>query len=378
MRVAFVHDWLLGMRGGERVLEVLCEMFPEADVYTLFYNRQNVSEKINSHKISTSLLNRLPGVEGYYRTLLPLFPFATRFLSKKIRAQNYDIVISVSHCAAKNIRLSKDTFHLCYCLTPMRYVWDKYQDYFAKHRFERVIRLIARYLRSWDRKSAKRVDKFVCISEFIEERVFNVYKEEAKVIYPPVASDWICKRESTEVGLGFLCANALVPYKNTQYIVEAFNQLGLPLTVVGKGPELENLKSIAKENICFIEHLSDFELAKIYRKSKALVFAAEEDFGMIPVEVQAAGRGVICYAKGGSLETVSPKTGVFFYELSAKSIAQAVLVFLEREQDISRDACTAQAEKFSKEVFVSSFLAYLSEQGFDCALEEPKKLVSNA
>lgn len=377
MRVAFVHDWLLGMRGGERVLEVLCEAFPEADIYTLFYKPENIRETINAHKIFSSFLNKLPSVEGYYRTLLPFFPLATRLLSKKIRAGNYDLVISVSHCAAKNVRLSKSSYHLCYCLTPMRYIWDKYEDYFSAHRFEKIIRLIAKDLRNWDKQFSKGVDEFVCISEFIKERIASVYNRDSTVIYPPVTTNWIRARESNEEGKGFLCANALVPYKNTKYVVEAFNQLGLPLTIVGKGPELENLKSIAKDNIRFIECLSDSDLAEIYRKSKALVFAAEEDFGMIPVEMQAAGRPVICYAKGGSLETVCKNTAVFFYELSAKSIAQAVLVFLEREKDISGEACILQASKFSKEVFLNCFLAHLSKRGFDCAPEVSEKKFVN-
>lgn len=377
MRVAFVHDWLLGMRGGERVLEVLCEIFPEADIYTLFYNRQNISARINSHRVTPSFLNLLPGVAGYYRNLLPLFPLATYGLGKKIARKEYDLVISISHCAAKNISLPKSTYHLCYCLTPMRYIWDKFEDYFSNHRFENLIKLIAKYLRSWDKRAATRVDRFACISEFIQDRIATVYNRNADVIYPPVAVDWIRAREPREEGAGFLCANALVPYKNTRYIVEAFNLLGLPLTIVGKGPELEDLKKLARENICFIEHLSDEELGRIYRKSKALVFAAEEDFGMIPVEMQAAGRAVICYAKGGSLETVSSQTGIFFDELSATSIASAISEFHDREQSISRENCLLQAEKFSKTVFVDKFTSYLSELGFDCLSVEPVRKVVN-
>lgn len=362
MRVAIVHDWLLGMRGGERVLEIFSELFPGSDIYTLFYKRENITEVINSHAIQVSSLNKLPGVHRYYRNLLPFYPLATKDLSLKLEKEKYDLVISISHCVAKNITVPKGTFHLCYCLTPMRYIWDKFDDYFKGKRLEKVIRKIADRLQVWDRACAENVDSFVCISEFVKARIASVYQKKSAVIYPPVPQDWIHKASTKDTSDYFLCANALVPYKNTKYVVEAFNELELPLVVLGKGPEATSLKQIANSNVKFIEYLPDHELAVLYNQARALVFAAEEDFGMIPVEIQAAGRPVICLSRGGALETVTNKTGIFFNDLG--SISSAVREFIKRENEFSSEACREQALKFSKEVFLSELENHLNEVGF--------------
>ena len=302
MRVAIIHDWLLGMRGGERCLEVLCRMFPEAELYTAFYNPENITEVINAHPVTTSVLQRLPSVEQYYRYLLPLYPYAARSLAKSIRSKpdHYDLVISVSHCLAKNVPLPSHSVHLSYCLTPMRYIWDQYDAYFRDNSLEPLIRVFAKRLQKWDQKCAQSVDSFVGISEFICQRIKRVYNRDARVIYPPVRTDWLSQRDPEDQGEGFLCVSALVPYKNVDLIVRTFNKLGQPLSVVGSGPEREKLHSIAGKNIRFYEQISDFELSELYKRSKALVFAAEEDFGMTPVEMQACGRPVISLGQGGS------------------------------------------------------------------------------
>lgn len=386
MKVALIHDWLLGMRGGERCLEVICRFFPQAELYTAFYLPDQISTQINRHQVYESTLNRLPLVEKYYRYLLPLYPYAARSLERTMRKhsshKNYDLVLSISHCLAKNIAVSEGAVHLCYCLTPMRYIWDQYDAYFANSRFEPVIRRIAPGLREWDLECAGRVTHFVGISEFIKERIRKVYGRSAEVIYPPVSTEWISARAPADCGEGFLSVNALVPYKNVDLIVRAFNRLGYPLTVVGTGPERAKLERLAASNIRFLGRVSAAELALLYRSSKALVFAAEEDFGMTPVEMQAAGRPVICYGKGGVLETVSidakRRTGTYFPELSVEALCAAVEDFINRQQDFAVDNCLEQSRKFSLERFVAQFSGLLISLGLDvdmAAVESPKAVL---
>lgn len=362
-RVALVHDWLTGMRGGERCLEVFCKMFPEADLYTLFYSPQKISQTISSHSPVVSVLQRLPFAGKYYRHLLPAYFLGIKDLGKKLDAhhclENYDIVISISHCAAKNIEVPDSVVHLSYCLTPMRYLWDQYDAYFFHSPFEPAIRRVIALLKRWDVARSDSVTKFVAISKFVESRIKRAYRRDAQVIYPPVRTDWIESRSPGERGEGFLCVNALVPYKNIHIIIQAFNLLGLPLTIVGNGPQKKYFKKLAKPNIEFLDFVSDKELALLYRKSRALVFAAEEDFGMTPVEMQAAGRPVIALGRGGSLETVcsegSYPTGIFFFDLSVDSLCEAVQAFIEREEEFTANNCQKQASQFSCERFEREF-----------------------
>ena len=372
MRVAIIHDWLLGMRGGERCLEVLGALFPEADLYTLFYDRCSVSPAISAHNIVASAFDKLPFRRHYYRHLLPFYPLAVRSLEQSLAKAHgehaYDLVISVSHCAAKNVAVPAGAFHLCYCLTPMRYIWDQYERYFADRPLEPLVRPVARALRHWDSVHAQSVDHFVAISEFVRARIRTVYRRNADVIFPPVATEWITPSAAEEKGEGFLCVSALVPYKNIAAIVEAFNRLGKKLTIVGRGPEGNRLKRLAKRNITFVDYVSDQGLAALYRGSEAMVFAAEEDFGMAPVEMQAAGRPVICLGRGGALETVTadPKnpTGIFFSSLDPEVIVRAVQDFLDRQSEFSVDNCLMQARRFSLEHFVTQFSDLISSLGF--------------
>jgi glycosyltransferase involved in cell wall biosynthesis len=382
MRIAFIHDWLLGMRGGERCLEVLCSMFPEADIYTTFYRPERITSVITQRTVVTSALQRLPKVDRYYRHLLPFYPFAARSLEHAVYLNSfpakYDLVLSVSHCLAKNVDVPRGTFHLCYCLTPMRYIWDQYDAYFSQHPAEPLIRGVAAGLRRWDYAASKNVDHFVGISDFVRERIRRVYGRGADVIYPPVRSDWIAPREPEEKGEGFLCVSALVPYKNVDKIVRAFNLLPYKLTIVGSGPERAKLAKIAGDNVAFLSGVPDRELAALYRRSRAMVFAAEEDFGMTPVEMQAAGRPVICYGKGGSLETVSvdhrAPTGVYFHDLAPESIAQAVEDFLSREESFTVENCVKHAEKFSPRSFKTMLVELFDSLGFPLVqpMEPPK------
>jgi glycosyltransferase involved in cell wall biosynthesis len=365
MRVAIIHDWLNGMRGGERVLEVLSRLFSEVEVYTLFYEPEKISTEIRNLSITPSILQKLPFVRLYYRLLLPLYGIGIWDLGRKLERmhhhQPYDLVISVSHCVAKNIRPPESVFHLCYCLTPVRYLWDQFDVYFQNSLFRPLIALIAKPLRAWDVKSASSVDRFIGISKFVCERIKRYYGRDSSVIYPPVSNHWGTHKTQIPIKEGFLCVNALVPYKNVDVVILAFNELGLPLTVVGRGPEKKRLQRLAKKNICFLENISDQALAELYSSSRALVFAAEEDFGMTPVEMQSAGRPVIALGKGGALETVRGKspsgniTGLFFYEPTAERIVAAVNKFIENEASFSAESCKNNATQFSIEQFNASF-----------------------
>lgn len=362
MKVALIHDWLTGMRGGERCLEAFCRLFPTADIYTAIYQPQRISEVIQQHHPQTSFLQNLPGVEKYYRHLLPAFPLVAKSLGRRLAGENYELVISVSHCFAKNVPVSRSALHLSYCLTPMRYVFDQYNAYFANHQLEPLIRQVVAPLRSWDIRSAKNVDAFVAISEFVQTRIMRCYSRSSTVVYPPVATEWITPCSKDEKGDGFLLANALVPYKNSEIVIRAFNQLKLPLTVIGSGPAEERLRDLAGESIRFRSGLSDAELADEFRRTRALVFAAEEDFGMIPVEVMAAGRPVIGLGRGGLLETVQEGvSGVFFSEPEESSVVDAIQRFVAQEERLSREACIRRARDFSVKRFESGIQAALRD-----------------
>lgn len=371
MRVAILHDWLVSMRGGEYCLEVLSAMFPEAEIYTLFYDRHSVSPQIARHRINVSPLGRLPSVRKYYRYLLPVYPAAAKSLEHRLRVEHhkrpYDLVISISHCAAKNIRTPEGLPHVCYCLTPVRYIWDQYARYFEGRPIEPLVRQVVKPLRRWDVAGSSGVDQFIGISRFVVERIERCYQRRAEVVYPPVRSDWLRPAAAEERGESYLCVNALVPYKNTDVIIRAFNELRYPLTIVGTGPEEARLKQLAGDTISFRGFVTREELAQLYRTTKALVFAAEEDFGMTPVEMQAAGGPVIAFGRGGVLETVVTSgkhpTGVFFDELAVPSVKRAVEEFSSRQQEFTVDNCLKQAQLFGLRRFTEDFERMLIQCG---------------
>lgn len=356
MRVAIIHDWLFHMRGGEKCLRDLCLMFPDSEIFTLFYEPDAIlAEEISSRPIHASHLNNNSFLRGHYRKLLPLYPLASWLLSRKLaarhRAQAFDLVISVSHCAAKNVAIPSGVVHLCYCLSPARYLWDQFERYIKSPALRFFATPLRKLLQHWDVRGAGRVDTFIAISSFVAERIKRVYGRESSVVYPGVELD---PRISPSPGpeVEFLVVNALVPYKNTEAIVLAFNSLGLPLRVVGKGSELARLKKIAGTSIEFEEDLSSERLWELYHNCIALVFAAEEDFGMTPVEAQSSGRPVICYGRGGARETViDGETGLFFGELSPESIALAVKQFLDCRERFKLERLRENAEQFSRERF---------------------------
>jgi len=301
-------------------------------------------------------------------------------LAAEHQREPFQLVISVSHCAVKNTPLPAGLTHLCYCLTPARYLWDQFEAYFSGRLIKPLVQVLRPFLQAWDRRGAAKVDKFFVISEFVGARVERVYGRDSVVVYPPVNTSWIGAGERTEQSSrreGFLVVNALVPYKRVELIIEAFKELPYSLTIVGNGPEAARLKRLATPNINFIAHVNDEQLADLYRSSRALIFAAEEDFGMTPIEMQAAGGPVIAFGRGGSLETVvttsGAETGLLYAHNTTQEIGSAVISFIDREPRFTVRNCISNAAKFSVLNFRESFIRALEEAGFGNSLNVEKK-----
>jgi glycosyltransferase involved in cell wall biosynthesis len=344
MKIALVHDWLNGMRGGEKVLEVLCDLFPDADVYTLFYEPDRVSEKIRRMNVRASALQRFPAARRRYRNYLPLYPWAIERFDMSI----YDVVVSSSHCAAKGVRLYDGQLHVCYCHAPMRYVWDQYESYFGgPNRWKPssiVMRLFIKRLRRWDVETSKSVTAFVANSAAVAERIMLHYGRQAIVVHPPIDTARF-HPIGTDQSEYFLTVSALVPYKRIDLAIEACRRMSLPLVIVGEGPERRRLQQKAGRHARFLGWVSDDELVRLYNGCRALLFPGEEDFGITAVEAQACGRPVIALRKGGVVETVLDKrTGLFFNEPTVEALGEA----LERFQSMffDRGVIRAHAEKF--------------------------------
>ncbi len=351
-RIALSHDWLNGMRGGEKCLEVLCELYPDSDIFTLFHERGKVSETIARHPIHVSRVQNFPGATQWYRYYLPLFPVSIEAFDLK----GYDLVISTSHCVAKGIKKAAGAVHISYCFTPMRYAWALFDDYFGRQDgFSRAgINFFMNKLKDWDLKSNERVDHFVAISEHVRQRIKRFYQREAEVIYPPVDTDFYTPGQSSEKEDFYLIVSALVPYKKIDAAIEAFNRLGKKLVIIGAGPEMGRLRKLAKRNVQFLGWQSDEALRNYYRKTKALIFPGEEDFGIVPVEIQACGGFVIALCKGGALETVNEgKTGLFFDGADNSSLDVAVERFEAGRWDgnqARQNALRFGRERFKKEM----------------------------
>lgn len=365
LKVAIVHDWLTGMRGGEKCLQAFLRIYPQADIYTLLHVPGSTSDEIDRRVKGTSFFQKLPGIERYYRLLLPLYPLAVRSLN----LEGYDMVISLSHAAAKNVRVPRGARHVSYCFTPMRYIWDQAEIYFR--RLTPLLWPLIKSLRHWDKRATCSVDEIVGISRFVAARIRCYYGRKATVIYPPVDTSWIQPIHSYSRGEAFLYAGALVPYKNVDQLVEVFNRLGHELWIAGKGPEEKKLRKMAGRNIRFLGPVSDAELARLYAGCRALLFPAIEDFGMIPIECMAAGRPVIGLYAGAlkeSLNGVKPwinshlaagkYSGVFIdphMPDRVDSIARSVNFFIENEQLFEPASCIARAELFSPLRFYSAW-----------------------
>jgi len=371
MRVAIVHDWLLGMRGGERILNAFCQIFPHAELFTLIYNKGTLAPTLENRPIHTSFLQNLPGIKGKYRNYLPLFPLAI----ESFNLNGFDLVISSSHCVAKGAKKPKDAFHFCYCYTPMRYMWVFFDQYFGSYPpwKKSLVWLFGEYLKRWDIATLPRVDEFVAISETIKERIKNIYKRDSTVIYPPVEIDKFRFNPSRKQGSYYICVSALVPYKRIDIMVEAFNKIpDKKLVIVGDGNLREELESRkTSPNIKFMGWIDHDEVVKICEGAKAFLFAAEEDFGIAPVEAQAVGLPVIAYGKGGISETVIPingshegekPTGLFFYKQDAESLIDAINEFEKREDEFNPLNARRNAERFSESRFVNSIKNFVTEK----------------
>ncbi len=350
-----MHDWLTGMRGGERCLEVFSELFPDADLFTLLHVPGSVSPAIERRRITTSFIQRLPGAAERYRSLLPLFPFAIQ----RFDLRGYDLVLSSSHCVAKGARIPKGALHLSYCFTPMRYVWDRYDDYFgagASFPVRLLMPPVAAALRRWDRATAAGVHHFIAISGFVAERIARCYRREAEVIYPPV--DCQRFRLSEDLGEFYLVVSALTAYKRVDLAVQAANRLGVRLVVAGSGPEEARLRAQAGPTVEFLGWRSDAEVAELYARCRALLFPGVEDFGIAPLEAMASGRPVIAFGRGGVLETVvpwdrgtDPPTGLFFFEQTVDALSEAVRRFEANAHRFDPKALRARAEAFDRPLF---------------------------
>lgn len=324
MKVAIVHDWLTGMRGGEKVLEALCELYPDAPVYTLLHFPGNVSRTIESHAIHTSFLQNAPAVNRYYRHYLPLFPTAI----EAFRFDEYDLILSSSHCVAKAVIPPPSALHLCYCHTPMRYIWSHYDDYFGDRRSgiiqKAAMDSILNSLRRWDASTVNRVHYFAANSRAVAERIVRYYNRKSTVIYPPVDLQFF---EPPKTGRDnfYLMVTALVPYKRIEIAIAAFNKMGLPLKIAGNGPDYNRLKALASSNVELLGRVESATLKELYQKAIAFIQPGEEDFGISVLEALASECPVIAYGRGGALETVvNGETGLFFNELNDASLKEAI------------------------------------------------------
>jgi glycosyltransferase involved in cell wall biosynthesis len=362
MRVAIVHDWLLGMRGGERILNVFCKIFPQAELFTLIHDKGSVDHILEDRPIHTSFLQNLPGAKTKYRNYLPLFPLAVESFDLK----GYDLVISSSHCVAKGAKKPNGARHFCYCYTPMRYMWVFFDQYFGAYPpwKKSIVRLTGEYLKKWDIATLPRVDEFIAISRTIKNRISDIYKRDSTVIYPPVEIDKFKFNPSRKQGDYYICVSALVPYKRVDIMIEAFNKMpDKKLVIVGDGnvrKEWEARKS--SPNIKFMGWVDHDEVVKVCDGAKAFLYAAFEDFGIAPVEAQAMGIPVIAYGKGGTAETVLPATGLLFHEQTAEALMRAIDEFEKREGEFDPADCRRNAERFSEEKFVNNIKSFVNEK----------------
>ena len=360
-RVAIVHDWLTGMRGGEKVLEEICGLYPDAPIHTLVRASGTVSRTIESRRIRTSFVQTLPNASAAYRRYLPLFPMAVELFD----FDNYDLVISTSHCAVKSIIRPGAAVHVCYCHSPMRYAWDQFPAYFSEEQVgvvgNRLLRPIMAGLARWDRATAGRVDRFVANSRYVAARIRRYYNRGSTVVYPPVDTTFYRPNPDPRVeDPGFLVVSALVPYKRLDVAIRACRQIGAPLTIAGRGPEQPRLEALGGTAVRFLGWVSDDDLRALYSRAAAVLLPGVEDFGMVPVEAQACGCPVVAVGVGGACETViDGVTGVLAADGSVEAFADA----LERcrRTTFDREAIRASALRFSRERFRAGFQAVVTD-----------------
>ncbi|MDR2820446.1 MAG: glycosyltransferase [Desulfovibrio sp.] len=371
MRVALIQYWLVAMRGGEKVLEALCEIFPQADIFTHVYIPEAVSPTIRQHRIITSFIQRLPFAGKLYRKYLPLMPLAL----EQLDLRDYDLVISLESGPAKGVITGADTLHVCYCHTPMRYLWDFYQNYLAESNL--VVRTFFRFfagrLRVWDVLSAQRVDFFAANSVNVARRIAKYYRREAKVIFPPVDVEFFAPPDGVAPAMEdyYLFVGQLNAYKRADLAVKACSQTGRKLLVVGEGPERIRLERMAGSTVTFAGRQNDEFLRHKLQRCKALLFPGEEDFGIVPVEALAAGRPVIAFGRGGVLETVVHKrSGILFSEQTVNCLIRAIEDHEAGAYSFDGATLTADAGRFEKAAFLKNFAKFMD----DCLAAKKQKV----
>ena len=370
MKIAIVHDWLVTYAGAERVLHEMLNCFPDADLYSLVdFLASDERECIHHKPVATSFIQKLPFARTKYRSYLPFMPLAI----EQFDLAAYDLIISSSHAIAKGVITGPDQLHICMCYSPIRYAWDLQHQYLRETGLDRGVvgwfaKWFLHHIRIWDLRTANGVDEFIAISKFIGRRISKVYRRDSTLIYPPVdVNGFLLKQEKGDY---YITVSRMVPYKRIDLIVEAFSSMpDKMLVVIGDGPDFEKIKRKSASNVHLLGHHDSVSLLSYLQSAKAFVFAAEEDFGIAPLEAQACGTPVIAYAKGGALETIvalsgntsveDRPTGVFFYEQSSKSICEAVALFEENQDKFMPDACRENATRFSAENFRLAFKSFV-------------------
>jgi len=362
VKTAIVHDWLTGMRGGEKVLESICELYPDAPIYTLIHVKGSVSPTIERHPIYTAWTQRLPRAGRYYRHYLPLFPSAV----ESFDLDAYDLVISSSHCAVKSVVPRGGATHVCYCHSPMRYGWDQFEAYFGPQQVgaaaSSVLRPIMAAMARWDARTAHRVDRFLANSQYVAGRIRRYYNRGSTIVYPPVDTAFFQPpADATARAASVLIVSALVPYKRLDVAIAAASLAKVPLRVVGQGPEEGRLRRLSEgKDVEFLGWRSDEEIRALYQSSAAVLMPGVEDFGIVPVEAQACGTPVIALAAGGALETiVDGETGMLVDQPTADAFASAISRAVEHPVD--RIAIRRNAERFSKGAFSRAFAAAVAD-----------------
>jgi len=360
MKAAIIHDNLNQMGGAERVASVLHEMFPAAPIFTTVVNREILPPDLANADIRPSWMQRLPGLKKHFKKYLPLYPRAIESLDVK----KYDLLISSSFAFAKSVIKGPNALHICYCYTPMRFAWD-YENYVKRENFNIFYRsslpLVIARMRQWDQQTKNRPDHYIAISSAVKARIERIYGKDAEVIFPPVDVQKYKPQEQTENF--YLIVSRLTFTKKIDLAVEAFNRLGLRLKIVGSGPFYKTLKGMARPNVTFLGRLPDKEVADHYAACKALIFAGEEDFGLVPLEANAAGRPVIAFRGGGALDTVvEGLNGLFFAEKTSQSLIEAVKSFESGKYDFDPQQMRNHALRFDKEVFKDRIMSYISQK----------------
>jgi glycosyltransferase involved in cell wall biosynthesis len=356
-RTAIIHYWLVGMRGGERVLERLIRLFPDADIFTHVYDAKAVSDLIRERPVRTTFIQKLPASRRLYQKYLPLMPLAL----EQLDLRGYDLVLSSESGPAKGVISPPGALHVCYCHSPMRYLWDHYSEYLSSAGpvSRLVMPILTHLLREWDCVSSARVDRFIANSSFIQQRIEKAYRRTSAIVHPPVEVSLY--KPAPEISPSYLWVGQMTPYKRADLALEAFNALGLPLLMVGEGAMLRDLKRRARPNVTIVPRLPFEELRRAYASCRALVFTAEEDFGIVPVEAMASGRPVLAYGRGGVIDSITPGlTGLFFKEQSTESLIAGVQAMEAWLGDFNPAEAIHSAARFAPERFDAGVRAVIA------------------